>query len=86
MIRLAPLRVELDTVELLLEPEIDHAGDRIGAVYREAPPVMISTLSIKEPGMMLRSTTPLPFAGISRLPSISTSVDVLPRPRSWTLA
>ena len=52
----------------------------------EAPPVMISTLSIKEPGMMFRSTTPLPFAGISRLPSIRTRVDVLPRPRSWTLA
>ena len=36
--------------------------------------------------MMFRSTTPSPFAGINRLPSISTSVDVVPRPRSWTLA
>ena len=35
---------------------------------------------------MLRSTTPLPLAGINRLPSSSTSVDVVPRPRRLTLA
>ena len=47
---------------------------------------MISTLSISADGMMLRSTTPLPFAGISRLPSTSTNVAVGPSPLRLTLA
>jgi len=52
----------------------------------EAPPVMISTLSISCDGMMLRSGTPVPLAGISRLPSSRTRVDDVPRPRSEMLA
>ena len=33
-IRLPPLRVELDAIEFLLEPEIHDARHRVGAVYR----------------------------------------------------
>ena len=47
---------------------------------------MISTLSISDDGMMLRSVTPSPFAGISRLPSTSTNVAVGPSPLRLTLA
>lgn len=47
---------------------------------------MISTLSMSAEGMMLRSGTPSPLAGIRRLPSSSTSVEVGPSPRSEMLA
>ena len=52
----------------------------------EAPPVMISTFSMIAAGIRLRSTTPVAFDGVMRRPSMRTSVRVVTRPRSATLA
>ncbi len=52
----------------------------------DAPPVMISTLSISAGGMTLRSGTPSPLPGINRIPSTRTSVRAVPRPRRSTFA
>ena len=52
----------------------------------DAPPVMISTVSIRAGGMTLRSGTPSPLPGINRIPSTRTSVRAVPRPRRSTFA
>ncbi len=51
----------------------------------EAPPVMISTPSIAEVGMVFRSITRAALAGWARRPSSSTRVRLAPRPRRFTV-
>ena len=54
----AALRIDLQAGELGVEDEVDHAGDRVGAVGAEAPPVTVSTLVIIASGNRLMSTPP----------------------------
>ena len=52
----------------------------------EAPPVMISTFSIREAGIVFKSTTPDWLAGTQRRPLTITKVREVPKPRKSTVA
>ena len=53
-----PAAIKLPAAGFLLQNEIDYSGQGVRAITAEAPPVNISTLSIKPTGIKLRSTVP----------------------------